>query len=61
MYERVDLSAVDERIETLRRKVYELAEYGADMDEGRRLERMMSLRAYRDELEQLLFLRSLVG
>lgn len=61
MYERVDLSAVDERIETLRRKVYELSEFGADFDESKRLERVMNLRAYRDELEQLLFLRNLAG
>ena len=61
MSDKHELSAVDERIEWLRRKVYEISEYSLTADASAvTLQRMAELRNHREELEQLLYLRNLV-
>ena len=55
-----EIGAVDERIEYLRRKIYERAEYGSDgVTASAQHDSRIELAAYRRELAQLLYLRQL--
>ena len=57
-----DLSAVDRRIEYLRRKIYEYDDTGrmdAQLNPQAAIQKSIDQRDYQEELEQLMYLRSL--
>lgn len=59
-----DFSAVDRRIEYLRRKLYEYDDTGrldAQLNPQVAIQRSIDQRDYQEELEQLLYLRGLTG
>ena len=59
-----DFSAVDRRIEYLRRKLYEYDDTGrldAQMNPQVAVQRSIDQRDYQEELEQLMYLRALPG
>lgn len=57
--EQMDFSEVDERIRFLDRKIYEINEFGRTDNNALDFTRTIELRSYRNEREQLVYLRNL--